>query len=97
MCRRFGNDQRIQASRDDHRAGGLCRDPERHSERLGLRAQPAGIWTEFKGDLGIKAKPLPRPKLVYGFLKAMPMILTTDEEQMPGRGRRGMRRRRSDR
>ena len=35
------NDQRIHASRDDHRAGGLCRDPERHSEGLGLRAQPA--------------------------------------------------------
>jgi putative SOS response-associated peptidase YedK len=53
----------------------------------------AGIWTEFKGDRGTKSKPIPGPHLVYGFLttspnaivepihsKAMPVILTTDEE-----------------
>ena len=28
----------------------------------------AGIWTEFKGDRGTKAKPIPGPHLVYGFL-----------------------------
>jgi putative SOS response-associated peptidase YedK len=26
----------------------------------------AGIWTEFKGDRGIKSKPIPGPHLVYG-------------------------------
>ncbi len=54
----------------------------------------AGIWTEFKGDRGTKSKPMPGPHLVYGFLttapnavvqpihpKAMPVILTTDEER----------------
>jgi putative SOS response-associated peptidase YedK len=54
----------------------------------------AGIWTEFKGDQGTKSKPMPGPHLVYGFLttqpnevvapihpKAMPVILTTDEER----------------
>ena len=54
----------------------------------------AGIWTEFKGDRGTNSKPIPRPHLVYGFLtttpnavvepihpKAMPVILTTDEER----------------
>ena len=53
----------------------------------------AGIWTEFKGDRGTKSKPIPGPHLVYGFLttepngvvapihpKAMPAILTTEEE-----------------
>jgi putative SOS response-associated peptidase YedK len=53
----------------------------------------AGIWTEFRGDRGAKSKPIPGPHLVYGFLttapnaivepihpKAMPAILTTDEE-----------------
>src|SRR5216684_820406 len=52
-----------------------------------------GIWTEFKGDRGTKSKPIPGPHLVYGFLtttpnaiiepihpKAMPVILTTQEE-----------------
>jgi putative SOS response-associated peptidase YedK len=52
----------------------------------------AGIWTEFKGDRG--SKPILGPHLVYGFLttapnavvapiypKAMPVILTTDEER----------------
>jgi putative SOS response-associated peptidase YedK len=53
----------------------------------------AGIWTEFNGDRGTKSKPIPGPHLVYGFLttapnaivapihpKAMPVILTTEEE-----------------
>jgi putative SOS response-associated peptidase YedK len=53
----------------------------------------AGIWTEFRGR-GTKSKPIPRPHNVYGFLttapnavvepvhpKAMPVILTTDEER----------------
>jgi putative SOS response-associated peptidase YedK len=53
----------------------------------------AGIWTEFNGDRGTKSKPIPGPHQVYGFLttapnavvapihpKAMPVILTTDEE-----------------
>src|ERR1700733_11762104 len=53
-----------------------------------------GLWTEFKGDRGTKSKPIPGPHLVYGFLttapnavvepihpKAMPVILTTDEER----------------
>ena len=54
----------------------------------------AGIWTSFNGDRGTKSKPVPGPHLVYGFLttspnavvepihpKAMPVILTTDEER----------------
>ena len=54
----------------------------------------AGIWSEFKGDRGTKSKPIPGPHLVYGFLtaapnavvepihpKAMPVILTSDEER----------------
>ncbi len=54
----------------------------------------AGIWTEFKGNRGTKSKPIPGPHLVHGFLttvpnavvepihdKAMPVILTTDEER----------------
>jgi putative SOS response-associated peptidase YedK len=54
----------------------------------------AGIWTTFNGDRGTKSKPLPGPHQVYGFLttspnavvepihpKAMPVILTTDEER----------------
>jgi len=54
----------------------------------------AGIWTEFRGDRGTKSKPIPGPHLVYGFLttapnavvesihpKAIPMILTSDEER----------------
>jgi hypothetical protein len=49
---------------------------------------------EFKGDRGTKSKPIPGPHLVYGFLttapnavvdpihpKAMPVILTTDDER----------------
>jgi putative SOS response-associated peptidase YedK len=53
----------------------------------------AGIWTECKGERGTKSKPIPGPHDVYGFLtapnavvepihpKAMPVILTTDEER----------------
>src|SRR6201996_2687751 len=54
----------------------------------------AGLWTEFRGDRGTKSKPIPGPHNVYGFLttspnsivepihpKAMPVILTTDEER----------------
>lgn len=54
----------------------------------------AGIWTTFNGDRGTKSKPIAGPHLVYGFLttvpnavvepihsKAMPVILTTDEER----------------
>ncbi len=53
-----------------------------------------GIWTESRGDRGSKSKPIPSPHLVYGFLttapnavvepihpKAMPVILTTEEER----------------
>ena len=54
----------------------------------------AGLWTTFNGDRGTKSKPVPGPHQVYGFLttspnavvepihpKAMPVILTTDEER----------------
>lgn len=54
----------------------------------------AGICTTFNGDRGTKLKPVPGPHQVYGFLttspnavvepihpKAMPVILTTDEER----------------
>jgi putative SOS response-associated peptidase YedK len=54
----------------------------------------AGIWTEFRGERGPKSKPVPGPHLVFGFLttepnavvapihpKAMPVILTTNEER----------------
>jgi putative SOS response-associated peptidase YedK len=54
----------------------------------------AGIWTAFSGNRGTKSKPIPGPHRVYGFLtraaneivapihpKAMPVILTTDEER----------------
>jgi putative SOS response-associated peptidase YedK len=54
----------------------------------------AGIWIEFKGERGTKSKPVPGPHLRYGFLttapngvvepihrKAMPVILTSDEER----------------
>lgn len=53
----------------------------------------AGIWTVFNGERGTKAKPIPGPHNVYGFLttepngivkpvhsKAMPVILTRPEE-----------------
>ncbi|MGY4568395.1 putative SOS response-associated peptidase YedK [Bradyrhizobium sp. USDA 3256] len=32
----------------------------------------AGIWTEYAGDRGTKAKPVPGPHLVYGFLTTEP-------------------------
>jgi putative SOS response-associated peptidase YedK len=54
----------------------------------------AGIWTVFRGDRGTKSKPIAGPHDVYGFLttapnaivapihpKAMPVILTTNEER----------------
>jgi putative SOS response-associated peptidase YedK len=54
----------------------------------------AGIWTPYNGDRGTKSKPIPGPHEVYGFLttapnavvepihpKAMPVILTTDDER----------------
>jgi putative SOS response-associated peptidase YedK len=53
-----------------------------------------GIWAEPRADRGTKSKPIPGPHLVYGFLtmapnavvapihpKAMPVILTSDEER----------------
>ena len=64
--------------------------------RVGRRppVNRVGIWTTFNGDLGTKSKPVPGPHQVYGFLttapnavvelihpKAMPVILTTDEER----------------
>jgi putative SOS response-associated peptidase YedK len=67
----------------------------------------AGIWTEFRGDRGTKSKPIPGPHNVYGFLttspnsivepihpKAMPVILTTEEERDVWMRRPGMRQRR---
>jgi putative SOS response-associated peptidase YedK len=54
----------------------------------------AGIWAEMTSELETKSRPAPRPYLVYGVLttapnavvepihpKAMPVILTTDEER----------------
>lgn len=54
----------------------------------------AGLWTTFNGDRGTKSNPVPGPHRVYGFLttepngvvapihpKAMPVILTTEEER----------------
>lgn len=32
----------------------------------------AGIWTEYAGDRGTKAKPVPGPHLIYGFLTTEP-------------------------
>ena len=65
----------------------------------------AGIWTPFNGDRGTKSKPVPHQ--VYGFLttspnavvepihsKAMPVILTTDDERDVWMRARGMRPRR---
>jgi putative SOS response-associated peptidase YedK len=62
--------------------------------RFSRKAGGVLIWTEFKGDRGRKSKPIPGPHDVYGFLttapnaivepihpKAMPVILTTDEER----------------
>ena len=52
------------------------------------------MWTTCNGDRGTKSKPIPGPHGVYGFLttalnaivepidpKAVPVILTTDEER----------------
>jgi putative SOS response-associated peptidase YedK len=52
------------------------------------------MWTTYNGDRGTKSKPIPGPHEVYGFLttapnavvepihpKAMPVIMTTDEER----------------
>jgi putative SOS response-associated peptidase YedK len=52
-----------------------------------------GLWTAFNGDRGTKSKPIPGPNPVFGFLttapnavvgpihlKAMPVILTAQEE-----------------
>lgn len=60
----------------------------------------AGIWTTFNDDRGTKSKPIPGPHQVYGFLtttpnaivepihpKAMPVILTTNEERDVWRAR----------
>jgi putative SOS response-associated peptidase YedK len=54
----------------------------------------AGLWTPWQGTRGTKAKPVEGPHLLYGFLttepnavvapihsKAMPVILTTEEER----------------
>ena len=51
------------------------------------------VWFALNGDRGTKSKPIPRAHQVYGFLtteanaivrpihpKAMPVLLTTDEE-----------------
>jgi hypothetical protein len=83
------------APRQDHPCN-RTRLADRHGGRLDEGRQLfafAGIWTEFKGDRGTKSKPVPGPHLVYGFLttqpnavvepihpKAMPVILTTQEE-----------------
>jgi putative SOS response-associated peptidase YedK len=53
-----------------------------------------GLWTTYNGDCGTKPKPVTGPHQAYGFLatspnsivepihpKAMPVILTTDEER----------------
>ena len=64
------------------------------AQRRPLVVAFAGIWTTFSGDRGTKSKPISGPHQVYGFLttspnavvapihdKAMPVILTTDEER----------------
>ncbi|CCD86700.1 protein of unknown function [Bradyrhizobium sp. ORS 285] len=64
----------------------------------------AGVSTEFKGDRGIKSKPIPSPRLVYGFLatepnevvaqippKAMPVILQRPKSARSGCARRATR------
>jgi putative SOS response-associated peptidase YedK len=73
---------------DEEEGRGLVRAPDDRP-----LATFAGIWTEFRGDRGTKSKPIPGPHNVYGFLttspnavvepihpKAMPVILTTEEE-----------------
>jgi len=64
----------------------------------------AGMWATFNGDRGTQSKPIPGPHQVYGFLttapnavvepihpKAMPVILTTEEERDVGCAHRGTR------
>ena len=62
-----------------------------------MRTAPVRLWRapdRVQGDRGTKSKPIPGPHLVYGFLttapnaivepihpKAMPVILTTEEER----------------
>ena len=89
---RAGSNLRAAASRNMRRSRTLR--PRRRTW-FGSRPLFAfgGIWTEFRADRGTKSKPIPGPHLVYGFLttspsavvepihpKAMPVILTTQEE-----------------
>ena len=74
---------------DQEKGRGLVRHQRRPAaDRL------RGHLDEFNGDRGTKSKPVPGPHQVYGFLttspnavvepihpKAMPVILTTDEER----------------
>jgi len=89
----LGTTQIISSGERTHRCQtGHCA-PARDERRIPLFAF-GGLWTEFKGDRGTKSKPIPGPHLVYGFLttapnavvepihpKAMPVILTTEEER----------------
>lgn len=67
-----------------------CVEPSGFSRGV---TSPAGIWTEWEAARGTKADPIEGKHLVYGFLtcepssiaapvhaKAMPVILTTNEE-----------------
>ena len=62
----------------------------------------AGIWTEFKGDRGVKSKPVPCPHLVYGFLTTQPNSIVEPiqsyagdpDHRTCGCAPRGMKRRR---
>jgi hypothetical protein len=71
-----------------------ARDHQRHLCRAGGAALGARCSCFLTFETGSKSKPVPGPHLVYGFLttspnavvkpihpKAMPMILTTDEER----------------
>jgi putative SOS response-associated peptidase YedK len=62
--------------------------------RIGRYSRSLASGTTFNGDRGTKSKPIPGPHEVYGLLtteanavvkpihaKAMPVILTTDEER----------------
>ena len=66
--------------------------------------RPLFAFGRLKGDRGTKSKPIPGPHLVYGFLttapnaivepihaKAMPVILTTEENVTCGCARPGMK------
>ena len=44
-----------------------------------------GLWTEFKGDRGIKSKPIPGPHLVYGFLIIAPNAIVEPIHPKPCR------------